>query len=105
MKMIKAIVRPEKSQEVVDALEAAGFLALTRVDVVGRGKQGGLTMGEIVYDELPKTLLFLVVEDEEVPKVCETIMESARTGRFGDGKIFVVPVKEVFTIRTGQPEL
>ncbi len=105
MKMIKAIVRPEKTQEVVDALEAAGFLALTRIDVVGRGKQGGLTMGEIVYDELPKTLLLLVVEDEAVPKVCETIMETARTGRFGDGKIFVSPVKEVFTIRTGQPEL
>ncbi len=105
MKMIKAIVRPEKTQEVVDALEAAGFLALTRIDVVGRGKQGGLTMGEIVYDELPKTLLLLVVEDEAVAKVCETIMETARTGRFGDGKIFVSPVKEVFTIRTGQPEL
>ncbi len=105
MKMIKAIVRPEKTQDVVDALEAAGFLALTRIDVVGRGKQGGLTMGEIVYDELPKTMLLLVVDDEAVPKVRDVIMESARTGRFGDGKIFVVPVNEAWTIRTGQPEL
>ncbi|HHI97374.1 MAG TPA: P-II family nitrogen regulator [Thermodesulfatator atlanticus] len=105
MKMIKAVIRPEKTQKVIDALEEAGFLALTRIDVVGRGKQGGLTLGEIVYDELQKTMLLLVVEDEAVPRVCETIMESARTGRFGDGKIFVLPVKEAWTIRTGQPEL
>ncbi|NPA39765.1 MAG: P-II family nitrogen regulator [Thermodesulfobacteria bacterium] len=105
MKMIKAIIRPEKVQDVVDALEKEGFLAMTRIDVVGRGKQGGLTMGEVVYDELPKMMLLLVVEEEAVPKVCEVIMESARTGRFGDGKIFVVPVNEVWTIRTGKPEL
>jgi nitrogen regulatory protein PII 1 len=105
MKMIKAIVRPEKVQDVVDALEKAGFLAMTRIDVVGRGKQGGLSMGEVVYDELPKTLLLLVVDDEAVSKVCETIMEAARTGRFGDGKIFVSPVSEVWTIRTGEAEL
>jgi nitrogen regulatory protein PII 1 len=105
MKMIKAIVRPEKVQDVVDALEKEGFLAMTRIDVVGRGKQGGLTMGEVVYDELPKTMLLLVVEDDAVSKVCDTIMEAARTGRFGDGKIFVLPVSEVWTIRTGQAEL
>jgi len=105
MKMIKAIVRPEKVQDVVEALEKEGFLAMTRVDVVGRGKQGGLTMGEVVYDELPKTMLLLAVEDDAVTKVCDTIMESARTGRFGDGKIFVLPINEVWTIRTGRAEL
>ncbi|AEH44921.1 nitrogen regulatory protein P-II [Thermodesulfatator indicus DSM 15286] len=105
MKMIKAIIRPEKVDDVVEALEKEGFLAMTRIDVVGRGKQGGLTMGEIVYDELPKSMLLLVVDEEAVPKVCETIMESARTGRFGDGKIFVLPVNQVWTVRTGAPEL
>ncbi len=105
MKMIKAIIRPEKVEKVIDALEKEGFLALTRIDVVGRGKQGGLTMGQVVYDELPKSLLLLVVDDENVSKVCELIMETARTGRFGDGKIFISPVSEVWTIRTGRPEL
>lgn len=105
MKMIKAVIRPEKTEEVVEALAQEGFLALTRVDVVGRGKQGGLTVGEVVYDELPKSLLLLVVPDEEVERVCTTIMEAALTGRFGDGKIFVLPVEEAYTIRTGKAEL
>ena len=105
MKMIKAVIRPEKTDEVVEALAREGFLALTRVEVVGRGKQGGLTVGEVVYDELPKSLLLLVVPDEEVSKVCTVIMETARTGRFGDGKIFVSPVEEAYTIRTGEAEL
>lgn len=105
MKMIKAVIRPEKTEEVVEALAQEGFLALTRVDVVGRGKQGGLSVGEVVYDELPKSLLLLVVQEEEVERVCNTIIESARTGRFGDGKIFVSPVEEVYTIRTGRAEL
>ena len=105
MKMIKAIVSPEIVYFVVDAFENEGFLAMTRINVVGRGKQGGLTMGEVVYDELPKTMLLLVVEDDAVSKVCDTIMEAARTGRFGDGKIFVMPVEKVITIRTGQAEL
>ncbi len=105
MKMIKAIIRPEKTEAVTDALAEEGFVALTKMEVVGRGKQGGLTVGEVVYDELPKSLLFLVVPDQEAPRVCEIIMETARTGRFGDGKIFVSTVEEAYTIRTGQPEL
>ncbi len=105
MKMIKAIIRPEKTEAVTEALAAEGFVALTKIEVVGRGKQGGLTVGEIVYDELPKSLLFLVVPDEEASRVCGLIMEAARTGRFGDGKIFVSSVEEAYTIRTGQPEL
>ncbi len=105
MKIVKAIIRPEKTEDVVEALAKEGFLALTRIDVVGRGKQGGLTVGEIVYDELPKTLLFLVVPDEKVQLVCSTIMETARTGRFGDGKLFVAPVEAAYTIRTGRAEL
>jgi len=103
MKMIKAIVRPEKSEDVVESLAKAGFVALTKMDVVGRGKQKGLDIGGIRYDELPKTMLMLVVDDENVDEVVDIIMESARTGRFGDGKIFIGPVEQTYTIRTGKP--
>ncbi len=103
MKMIKAIIRPEKSEEVVEALAKAGFVALTKMDVVGRGKQKGLDIGGIRYDELPKTMLMLVIDDENLDEVVEIIMDSAHTGRFGDGKIFIGPVEQAYTIRTGKP--
>ena len=102
MKMIKAIVRPEKSEEVVEALAKAGFVALTKMEVVGRGKQKGLEIGGIHYDELPKTMLLLGIEDENVDEVVDLIMESAHTGHFGDGKIFIAPIEECYTIRTGK---
>jgi len=102
MKLIKAIVRPEKVDDVVDALSDAGFPAFTKIDVVGRGKQGGLRVGEFVYDELPKTLLLIAVNDEDVAKVIEIIRSNAYTGNFGDGKIFVQPIEEAYTIRTGE---
>ena len=102
MRMIKAIVRPEKSEDVVEALAAAGFVALTKIDVVGRGKQKGLDIGGIHYDELPKAMLMIVVQDENVDEVVDIIMESAHTGHFGDGKIFIAPVEESYTIRTGK---
>jgi nitrogen regulatory protein PII 1 len=101
MKMIKAIVRPEKAEEVVGALAEAGFVALTKIDVVGRGKQKGLEVDGIRYDELPKTLIMLVARDEDVDEIVDIIMENARTGRFGDGRIFISPVEEAYTIRTG----
>ncbi len=103
MKIVKAIIRPEKVDDVVSALEEKGFLALTKIDVVGRGKQGGITMGDIVYDEIPKIMLLIAVDNDKVDEVKTIIMESARTGRFGDGKIFVAPLEEVWTIRTGEP--
>ena len=102
MKLIKAILRPEKVDDVVDALSDEGFLAFTKVDVVGRGKQGGLRVGEFVYDELPKTMLLIAVNDEDVAKVIEVIRSNAYTGNFGDGKIFVQPIEEAYTIRTGE---
>jgi len=101
MKMIKAIVRPERAEKVVDALAEAGFVSLTKIDVVGRGKQKGLDVGSIHYDELPKTLLLIVTEDENVDEIVEIIMENAQTGHFGDGRIFISPVEEAYTIRTG----
>lgn len=101
MKMIRAIVRPEKAEDVVDALAAAGYVALTKMDVVGRGKQKGIQVGSIYYDELPKVMLMLVTEDENVAEIVEIINRAAYTGNFGDGKIFVSPVEEAYTIRTG----
>ncbi|OPX82468.1 MAG: putative nitrogen regulatory PII-like protein [Methanosaeta sp. PtaB.Bin087] len=101
MKMIRAIVRPEKLDKVADALEEAGFVALTKLDVFGRGKQKGIRVGEMVYDNLSKTMLMIVVDDEKLEEAVKAIEESARTGNIGDGKIFVTPVEEAYTIRTG----
>ena len=102
MKMIRAIVRPEKTEDVVDSLEEVGFIALTKLDVFGRGKQKGIQIGPTKYDELPKVMLMLVVEDGDAETVIDTIREHARTGSFGDGKIFVTEVEETYTIRTGE---
>lgn len=106
--MIRAIIRPEKSEEVLAALMYAGFPAVTKMDVYGRGKQRGMKVGEITYDELPKELLFTVVPEKDKDFVIETIMKAARTGSkgaFGDGKIFVTPVSEVYTISSGVKEV
>ncbi|OIQ08599.1 nitrogen regulatory protein P-II [Moorella thermoacetica] len=105
MKMIRAIIRPEKSEEVVEALAGAGYVALTRMDVAGRGKQKGIHMGNVYYDELPKVMLMLVVEDNEVEEILEIVLKKAATGNFGDGKIFISPVEEAYTVRTGAPGL
>ncbi len=102
MKLVKAIIRPEKVDDVIDTLDKEGFPAFTKIDVVGRGKQGGLRVGEFYYDELPKVMLLIAVNDEDVGKVVEIIRKSAYTGNFGDGKIFVQPIEEAYTIRTGE---
>jgi len=103
--MVRAIVRPEKVDEVMAALMYAGFPAVTKVEVYGRGKQRGLKANDITYDELPKVMLLIVIEDKDKSFVVETIMQSARTsskGNFGDGKIFITPVEESYTISTGK---
>ena len=69
MKMVRAIVRPESTENVVEGLAASGFVALTKVQAFGRGKQKGLDSGSVHYDELPKNLLMMVVEDEHVEQV------------------------------------
>ncbi len=74
---------------------------MTKMNVFGRGKQKGIRVGTVCYDELPKVMLMLVVEDGDVPKVVNVIQNSARTGNIGDGKIFVTDVSEVYTVRTG----
>ena len=105
MKMVRAFIRPEKEQEVVLALEGAGYGSLTKMAVFGRGKQKGLQVGPIYYDELPKTQLMMVVEDDDVTPVLGIIEGRARTGFIGDGKIFVSPVETAYTIRTGEAGL
>ena len=108
MLMIRAIVRPEKVDEVMAAMMYAGFPSVTKMDVYGRGKQRGMKVGEITYDELPKEMLFTVVQDDDKDFVVETILKSARTGTsgaFGDGTIFISAVEEAYTVSSGKKEL
>jgi nitrogen regulatory protein PII 1 len=108
MLLIRAIVRPEKSAIVMKALFEAGFPGVTKISVYGRGKQRGLKVGNITYDELPKELLLIAIKDADKDFVINTIMESARSGekgQFGDGKIFVTPVLETYTVSTGTKEV
>jgi len=107
MILIRSIVRPEKVDDVLAALMEAGFPGVTKMSVVGRGKQRGIKIGEITYDEIPKELLLTVVKDQDKDFAIRTIIKAARTGEkgaFGDGKIFVVPVEEVYTISSGIKE-
>lgn len=105
MKMIRAIVRPEAADIVVDGLAEAGFFSLTKISVFGRGKQKGITVGAIHYDELPKVMIMAVVEDKNVDEVVKIIKYKAYTGNYGDGKIFVSPVDDAYTVRTGEKSL
>jgi len=108
MIMIKAIIRPEKVGIVLSELCDAGFPAVTKLDVVGRGKQRGVKVGDVHYDELPKEMLMLVVNDEDKDDVVKIIIRSSKTGvkgAFGDGKIFVSKVDEAYTISSGNSGL
>ncbi|HEY8805317.1 MAG TPA: P-II family nitrogen regulator [Clostridium sp.] len=104
MIMIRAIIRPEKVGIVLSELVDAGFPAVTKIDVVGRGKQRGLKVGDIQYDEIPKEMLMIAVSDEDKEDVIKIIMRVSKTGKkgaFGDGKIFVSSIDEVYTISSG----
>src|SRR5210317_763908 len=106
MKKIEAIIKPFKLDEVKDALQEAGMQGITVVEAKGFGRQKGHTElyrgAEYVIDFLPKIKLEIVVSDDMVPKVIDAIMDSAKTGKIGDGKIFVLPMEEVIRIRTGE---
>jgi nitrogen regulatory protein PII 1 len=107
MIMIRAIIRPDKADAVLAALMDAGFPAVTRYSVAGRGKQRGIKIGEITYDEIPKTMLISVIKAEDKEYVISTIMNTARTGTkgaFGDGKIFISDVECAYTISSGIKE-
>ena len=108
MLMVRAIIRPEKKEEVLSELSRAGFHAATVVDVVGRGKQKGIKISGIVYDEIPKALLMMAIRDEDREDMVRLILKYARTseqGAYGDGKIFISPIEEAYTISSGIPSL
>ncbi|MFN3475952.1 MAG: P-II family nitrogen regulator [Candidatus Methylomirabilales bacterium] len=106
MKKIEAIIKPFKLDEVKNALAEVGIQGLTVSEVKGFGRQKGHTElyrgAEYTIDFLPKVKIEIVVPDYKCEQVVETIMASAKTGRIGDGKIFVLPVEEAIRIRTGE---
>jgi len=106
MKEIVAIIRPDKLEDVKQALEETGCHGVTVTEVKGRGRQLGLTESyrgrDYKVDLLPKTRLEIVVNDTDAEKVIETIVKTAQTGDIGDGKIFISPVEDVVRIRTGE---
>ncbi|KJU82486.1 Nitrogen regulatory protein PII [Candidatus Magnetobacterium bavaricum] len=106
MKKIEAIIKPFKLDEVKDALHNVGVQGMTVVDVKGFGRQKGHTElyrgTEYVIDFIPKVKIELVVDDSISEKVVETIQQTARTGKIGDGKIFVYDAQEAVRIRTGE---
>lgn len=106
MKLIEAIIKPFKLDEVKDALNEIGIEGITVSEVKGFGRQKGHTElyrgAEYVVDFIPKVKLEIAVADEQVAKVVEVIENTAKTGRIGDGKIFVLPLDEAVRIRTGE---
>jgi nitrogen regulatory protein P-II 1 len=107
MKKIEAIIRPEKLNDVKDALEQAGHLGLNIVHVTGRGSQKGIVHGgrggeTYTVDMLPKLKIEVVVKDADAGPVVDLIANAARTGNIGDGKIFVIPVDDAVRVRTGE---
>lgn len=105
MKKIEAVIKPFKLDDVKDALHEVGVSGITVTEVKGFGRQKGHTElyrgAEYVIDFLPKVKVEVVVEDVLVENVIEAITQAARTGRIGDGKIFVLPIEEAVRIRTG----
>jgi nitrogen regulatory protein P-II 1 len=106
MKMVEAIVKPFKLDEVKEALTKAGIQGMTVEEVKGFGRQKGHTElyrgAEYSVDFLPKVKIQILVPDDKTAKVVEVITDSARTGKIGDGKIFVTTVEDVIRIRTGE---
>ncbi|MGH6961323.1 MAG: P-II family nitrogen regulator [Dongiaceae bacterium] len=107
MQKIEAIIRPEKLDAVKDALAAAGISGLNIVHVTGRGVQKGIVhMGRggesYTVDMLPKVKVEAVIPDSAVDKVVKAIIDAARTGSIGDGKIFLMPVSDAIRVRTGE---
>ncbi len=105
MKKVEAIIRPEKLNDVKEALDAIGFHGMNFIQVTGRGAQQGVVHqgrgGEtVIVDILPKAKVEVVVPDEAVDRVIETIIAAAKTGNIGDGKIFVIPIEKAIRVRT-----
>ena len=108
MKKIEAVIKPFKLDEVREALSDVGITGLTVTEVKGFGRQKGHTElyrgAEYVVDFLPKVKIEIVVNDEQADPAIDAIIKAARTGKIGDGKIFVMPVEQVVRIRTGETD-
>lgn len=108
MKLIKAIIKPYKLEEVREALSELGVSGMTVSEVKGFGRQKGHTEiyrgSEYTVDFLPKTAIEIVVSDGLAPRAVEAIAKSAKTGKIGDGKVFVLPVEAAVRIRTGESD-
>ena len=108
MKFVTAIIKPFKLDEVREALSAIGVQGITVTEVKGFGRQKGHTElyrgAEYVVDFLPKVKIEVVVKDSDVERCIEAIVKAAKTGKIGDGKIFVTPIEQVIRIRTGETD-
>ena len=106
MKLIKAIIKPFKLEEVKDALSEIGVEGMTVSEVKGFGRQKGHTEiyrgSEYTVDFLPKVKLEIAVADDSVNKVVDAIVSASQTGKIGDGKVFIIPIEEAVRIRTGE---
>jgi nitrogen regulatory protein P-II 1 len=106
MKKVEAIIKPFKLEEVKESLNALGIQGMTVSEVKGFGRQKGHTElyrgAEYIVDFLPKVKIEVVVKDEILAKVLDAVTDAAKTGRIGDGKIFVIPVEDTIRIRTGE---
>lgn len=107
MLLVRAIVRPDKSNYVMSELAQAGFYAVTKMDVYGRGRQKGITVGEVHYDEIPKEMLLIVCNAEDKDDIVRVLIRAAKTGEgtYGDGRIFISQVEEAYTISSGKTGL
>lgn len=106
MKLVTAVIKPFKFDEVKDALKALGVQGLTMTEVQGFGRQGGHTEtyrgAEYTIDLVPKARLEILIDDAQVTDIVEAIVATARTGSIGDGKVWVSPVEDVVRVRTGE---
>ncbi|MCX6688764.1 MAG: P-II family nitrogen regulator [Methanoregula sp.] len=106
MKMVQAVIRPEKLNNIKKALEEKGFIAMSIFEITGRGEQKGILLEylgkDVEIDTLPKIMLMMVVNKEDVDTVISIIRATGRTGHIGDGKIFVMPVEMMARVRTDE---
>jgi nitrogen regulatory protein P-II 1 len=106
MKLILAVIKPHRLDEVKDALREMGVSGMTSIEAQGFGRQRGHTEvyrgAEYQVDFVPKVQVEVLAEDDQVGAIVDAIMSSARTGKIGDGKIFVLPAEQVYRIRTGE---
>jgi nitrogen regulatory protein PII len=106
MKMVSAVIKPFKLDEVKEALQTAGIQGMTVTEVRGFGRQKGHTEvyrgHEYQVDLVPKVRIDILVDDDQAREVVEAIANAAKTGKIGDGKIFIVPVEDIYRIRTGE---